>query len=251
MTQEALESILNNSDFTECINEAAPYRVKIIQDISPQMREVQDEFLQTMISANHKGVAKIMEKLKQDKKDAEAKEEYSRWKKSTMNLFRATLKTIHPNENQIPSIGMLYVAGSLLTYIGREDLITGNENYDVDNPLKFKKFEDINPFFADDNVKAKMQQIFADADEIQGELCQNADMIKKDIFQKLPASVKFDKDLNKKGLKEGHFQALVRHKAMGIIKDKDKYTKYISSQVENSNNNIDREEVILGKTEQM
>ena len=251
MTQEALESILNNSDFTECINEAAPYRVKIIQDISPQMREVQDEFLQTMISANHKGVAKIMERLKQDKKDAEAKEEYSRWKKSTMNLFRATLKTIHPNENQIPSIGMLYVAGSLLTYIDREDLITGNENYDKDNPLKFKKFEDTNPFFADDNVKAKMQQIFIDADEIQGELCKNADMIKKDIFQKLPASVKFDKDLNKKGLKEGHFQALVRHKAMGIIKDKDKYTKYISSQVENSNNNIDREEVILGKTEQM
>ena len=251
MTKEALESILNNSEFTECINEAAPYRVKIIQDISPQMREVQDEFLQTMISANHKGVAKIMERLKQDKKDAEAKEEYSRWKKSTMNLFRATLKTIHPNENQIPSIGMLYVAGSLLTYIGREDLITSNENYDVDNPLKFKKFEDMNPFFADDNVKAKMQQIFADADEIQGEMCQNADMIKKDIFQKLPASVKFDKDLNKKGLKEGHFQALVRHKAMGIIKDKDKYTKYISSQVENSNNNIDREEVILGKTEQM
>lgn len=251
MTQEALESILNNSDFTECINEAAPYRVKIIQDISPQMREVQDEFLQTMISANHKGVANIIERLKQDKKDEEAKDEYSKWKKSTMNLFRAALKTIHPNENQIPSIGMLYVAGSLLTYIGREDLITGNENYDADNPLKFKKFEDINPFFADDNVKAKMQQIFIDADEIQGELCKNADMIKKDIFQKLPASVKFDKDLNKKGLKEGHFQALVRHKAMGIIKDKDKYTKYISSQVENSNNNIDREEVILGKTEQM
>jgi hypothetical protein len=251
MTKEALESILNNSEFTECINEAAPYRVKIIQDISPQMREVQDEFLQTMISANHKGVAKIMERLKQDKKDEEAKDEYSKWKKSTMNLFRATLKTIHPNENQIPSIGMLYVAGSLLTYIGREDLITGNENYDKDNPLKFKKFEDINPFFNDDNVKAKMQQIFADADEIQGEMCKNADIIKKDIFQKLPASVKFDKDLNKKGLKEGHFQALVRHKAMGIIKDKDKYTKYISSQVENSNNNIDREEVILGKTEQM
>ena len=251
MTKEALESILNNSEFTECINEAAPYRVKIIQDISPQMREVQDEFLQTMISANHKGVAKIMERLKQDKKDEEAKDEYSRWKKSTMNLFRATLKTIHPNENQVPSIGMLYVAGSLLTYIGREDLITGNENYDKDNPLKFKKFEDINPFFNDDNVKAKMQQIFLDADEIQGELCTNADMIKKDIFQKLPASVKFDKDLNKKGLKEGHFQALVRHKAMGLIKDKDKYTKYISSQVENSNNNIDREEVILGKTEQM
>lgn len=251
MTKEALESIINNSEFTECINEAAPHRVKIIQDIGPQMREVQEEFLQTMIAADHKGVSKIVERLKADKKDAEAKEEYARWKKATMNLFRATLKTIHPNENQVPSIGMLYTAGSLLTYIGKEDLITGNENYDKDNPLKFKKFEEINHFFDDENVRGKMQQIFLDADDIQGQMCAENDMIKKDIYQKLPTSVRYDKDFNKKGLKEGNFQALVRTKAMGLIKDKDKYTKYVSSQVENSNNNIDREEVILGKTEQM
>lgn len=251
MTQEALDSIINNSEFTECINEAAPYRVKIIQDISPQMKEVQEDFLQTMIAADYKGVSKIMEKLKLDKKDPEAKEEYAKWKKNAMNLFRAALKVIHPNENQVPSIGMLYVAGSLLTYIGKEDLIVGNENYDKDNPLKFRKFEEMNPFFKDDNAKAKMQQIFLDADEVQGLMCEAADMIKKEVYQKLPISVKYDKELNKKGLKEGHFQALVRTKAMGMIKDKDKYTKYVSSQVENSNNNIDREEVILGKTEQM
>ena len=183
--------------------------------------------------------------------DQEAKEAYARWKKGTMNLFRATLKVIHPNENQVPGIGMLYVAGSLLEYIGKGDLITGNENYDKDNPLKFKKFEDIVPFFKDENARGKMQQIFLDADEIQGEMCTNADMIKKEIFMKLPTSVRYDKELNKKGLKEGHFQALVKHKAMGMVKDKDTYTKYIKSQVENTNNNIDREEVILGKTEQM
>ena len=249
MTQEALESIINNPDFNECINEAAPYRVKIIQDIGPQMKEVQEEFLQVMISANWGNVKLILEKLKEDKKDAEAKDDYARWKKKVMKVFRSTLKTIHPNENQVPSIGMLYVAGPMLTYIGKEDLIIGNENYDKDCPLKFKKLEDINSFFADDNVRGKMQQIFMDADEIQGEMCEAADAIKIDIFQKLPASVRYDKDVNKKGLKEGHFQALVRHKAMGVIKDKDKYTKYISGQVENSNNNIDREEVILGKTQ--
>ena len=251
MTKEALDSIINNSEFTECINEAAPYRVKIMQDIAPQMKEVQDEFLHTMIAADWKGVSKIIERLKQDKKDEDAKDAYSKWKKGVMNIFRATLKTIHPNENQIPSIGMLYTAGSMLTYIGKEDLIVGNENFDKDNPLKFKKLEDVNQSFNDENVRGKMQQIFMDADEIQGMMCENADMIKKDIFMKLPTSVRYDKELNKSGLKEGHFQALVKHKAMGMIKDKEKYTKYISSQVENTNNNIDREEVILGKTEQM
>lgn len=251
MTSEALESIINNSEFTECINEAAPYRVKIMTDIAPQMKEVQDEFLQTMIAADYKGVSKTMERLKADKSDQEAKEAYARWKKSTMNLFRATLKVIHPNEGQVPSIGMLYVAGSLLEYIGKGELVTSNENYDKDNPLKFKKFEDIVPFFNDENARGKMQQIFMDADEVQGLMCENADMIKKDIYMKLPTSVRYDKELNKKGLKEGHFQALVKHKAMGMVKDKDTFTKYIKNQVENTNNNIDREEVILGKTEQM
>lgn len=251
MTKEALDSIINNSEFTECINEAAPYRVKIMQDIAPQMKEVQDEFIQTMIAADWKGVSKTIERLKQDKKDEDAKDAYSKWKKGVMNIFRATLKTIHPNENQVPSIGMLYTAGSMLTYIGKEDLIVGNENFDKDNPLKFKKLEDINQSFNDENMRGKMQQIFMDADEIQGMMCENADIIKKDIFMKLPTSVRYDKEINKRGLKESHFQALVKHKAMGMIKDKEKYTKYISSQVENTNNNIDREEVILGKTEQM
>ena len=251
MTKEALESILNNPEFNECINGAAPHRVKIIQDITPQMREVQDDFLQTMIAADWLGIKATMEKLKKDKKDEVAREDYAKWKKKVMNLFRATLKTIHPNENQVPSIGMLYVAGSMLTYIGKDDLITGNENYDSNNPLKFKTLESMNKFFDDDNVRAKMKQIFLDADDVQTQMCENADAIKKDWFQKLPVTIRFDKDLNKKGLKESHFSALVRHKAMGLIKDKDKYTKYITAQIDNSDNNIDREEVIRGKTEQM
>ena len=47
MTKEALDSIINNSEFSKCINEAAPYRVKIMQDLTPQMKEVQNDFLQT------------------------------------------------------------------------------------------------------------------------------------------------------------------------------------------------------------
>lgn len=251
MTQEQLNEILLDNEFNECIDEAAPYRVKIIQDITPQMKEVQDAFLQLMIEANYKNVSDIMKKLEIDKKDPLAKDEYSKWKKQTMNLFRATLKTIHPNENQTPSIGMLYVAGSLLTYIGREDLINDNPNVDSNNSLSFKKFEDVNSFFMNNSVKDRMKQIFEDADDIQGMMCENSDKIKKDMFDRLPGHIRFDKDLNKGGIKQNQFCALVRHKAMGMIKDKDKYTKYISAQIDNSNNSIGRETVVLGKTKQM
>ena len=251
MTQEMLDSVLNNSEFTDCINEAAPYRVKIIKDITPQMKEVQEEFIRIMTEADYCGVKSVLDKLKLDKKDEDAKDRYAKWKKKAINLFRSTLKTIHPNENQVPSIGMLYVAGSMLEYIGKSDLITGNENVDPSSPLKFKKLEDTYSYFKDDDVRARMVQVFQDADEIQGEMCTNADMIKKDIYEKLPVAVRYDKDLNKHGLKQNHFGALVKHKAMGMIKDKETYTKYISSQVDNTNNNIDREEIVLGKTKQM
>lgn len=245
-----LDAVINNSEFTECIDEAAPYRVKIINDITPQMKEVQDAFLHLMVEADFNGVKKIMDKLKLDKKDEEAKDRYAKWKKKTMGLFRSTLKVIHPNENQVPSVGLLYVAGSMLEYIDRGDLIVGNENVDKDNPLKFKKLDDMYSFFKDKDVKARIVQIFQDADEVQGLMYENIDKIKKDIYEKLPVTVRFDKELNKHGLKQNHFCALVKHKAMGMIKDKETYTKYISNQVDNSNNNIDREEIVLGKTKQ-
>ena len=251
MTPDKLNDILTNTEFNECIDNAAPYRVKIIQDIGPQMKEIQDEYIKLMIEANWRDVSKIMEALKKDKKDPEAKAEYAEWRKNVMKLFRATLKTIHPNENQTPSIGMLYVAGSLLTYIDRSDLIYSNPNVDSNNNLTFKKLEDINSFFNDANIKARMQQIFIDADDVQGQMCDAADEIKKNIYEQLPTNIKFDKDLNKDGIKQNHFGTLVRHKAMGIIKDKEKYTKYISNQIDNTNIVIGREEIVLGKTKQM
>lgn len=251
MTREALDAILGNPEFNECIKEAVPHRVKIVQDIMPQMKEVQDAFLQNMVDADWNSVSEILARLKKDKKDETAKDDYARWKKKTMGIFKATLKVVHPNEGQVPGIGVLYSAGSMLKYIEREDLITGNENYDCSNPLNFRRLEDFNQAFDNDDMRAKMKQVFLDADEIQGDLCAANDAIKKEWFQKLPATIRYDKDTNKKGLKESNFAALVRNKAMGFLKDKDKYTKYINAQVENSHNNIDREEVVLGKTREM
>jgi len=251
MTKELLDSIVNDSAFASCIAEAAPHRVRIIKDLTPQMREVQDSYLELLKSIDYLNVTQIEERLKKDKKDETAKAEYNEWKKKVMKVFRATLKAIHPNENQNPSIGTLYVAGSMLEYIDRSDIILNNPNYDHSQPLKFKKLEDINAKFDNDDVRTRMKQLFQDADEIQGDICTNSDAIKYDIYDKLPASVKYDKKNNKHGLKSSNFGTLVKHKAMGVIKDKKKYTKYISSQIESTNNDIDRGEILLGTTKQM
>ena len=250
MTTEILNRIINDSEFTDCIADAAPYRVKIIQDIAPRMKELQKEYYDLMVDVDYDDVSHILAKLKLDKKDENAKLDLATWRKKIMDIFRATLKSIHPNENQVPSIGMIYKAGKMLNFIGRNDIVESVLE-DKNITINFKPLEEINQKFSNPDVKTKLTYIFQQADECQGEMCKNADMIKKDIYDRLPTSVMYNKDTNKKGLKPTHFGTLVRHKAMSIIKDADKYTKYISSQIDGTNANIDREEVILGKTKQM
>lgn len=250
MTTDELNAIINNSEFSDLIKEAAPFRVKIIKDYTPQMKEIQNEFLGLMVEANYKDVSNILAKLKLDKKDELAKIDYAAWKKDVMNVFKCTLKAIHPNEGQTPSIGIVYVAGKMLNYIGRNDIVDSTLA-DKNVSMNFKKLEDLYSFFAKDDTKKKMAQLFADADETQGLICNASDEIKKNCYDQLPPEVKYDSKGNKKGIKQANFCALVRHKAMSVIKDSDKYTKYISAQIDGINANIDREEVVLGKTKQM
>lgn len=250
LTKEQLNDILSNSEFSECINAAAPHRVRIIQDITPKMKELQSEFVVQMTNAGYNGIKDIQMKLKLDKKDTLAQAEMKEWKKGVMNLFRATLKAIHPNEGKSPSIGQIYVAGKLLNYIGRNDIVN-QVMQDKSISVNFKKLEDSYEYFANEDVRAVMTDIFSQADEVQGEMCKHADEIKITQYQLLPASVRYDSKTNKSGLKAGNFCTLVRHKAMGILKDSAKYTKYLNAQIESNNANVDREEIMIGKTEQM
>ena len=94
MTDELLETILNNSEFTDCINDAAPTQVKILQDYKPQMKELQARYLELMEEADYHGVSEIKQKLRLDKKDETAKIDYNSWKKKVMNEFKATLKAL-------------------------------------------------------------------------------------------------------------------------------------------------------------
>ena len=250
LTKETLDELINNSEYSDCIKDAAPHRVKIIEECTPKMKELQEDYLAEMIKADYKDVSRIMAKLKLDKKDLEAKAEYAKWKKNVMNEFRATLNCIHPNENQTPSVGMVYAAGKMLKYINRTDIIDAAFE-DKSIIVNFKSLEDTNAYFKSKDVRDVMIDIFQQADEVQGMICENADKIKYDYYEMLPAEVRYDSKTNKHGLKQANFCALVKHKAMGLIKDMDKYTKYINAQLENNNNNIDRECIMVATTKNM
>lgn len=252
MTEELLETILNNSDFTECINDAAPTQVKIIQDYKPQMKELQGRYLELMEEADYHGVSEIKQKLRLDKKDEVAKVDYNSWKKRVMNEFKATLKALEigSGADKVASVSTVYVAGRMLKYIGRSEIVS-NALGDRSTTVSFTDLESMSDYFKSDDVKAKVSEIFNQAEQCQQSITQAQNSIKFDAYEKLPSELIFDPKTNKSGLKATNFCALVRHKAMGMIKDADGYTKYISQQVDNTNANIDREEIVLGKTRQM
>ena len=251
-----INKLVNNAEFTECIEDAAPHRVKIIKEIGPEMKRVQQEFSDLMVEANWWDGKNLYNKYiterKKDKSSAAteaAKLNYNGWRKEVMKVFRVVLKCIHPNEEQTPSISMLYKAGSFLNYINRSDLILNNKNYDPETPLVFKNLEDINPNFKNLDIKRKMIDIFVEADEVQGEMCDNADMIKKHYYNKLPDEIRFDGKENKQGIKPCHFGRLVRHEAFKIIKDASKFKKYINTQSVNAEATVYRETIVKNKTE--
>ena len=250
MTSELLLKIVGDAKFTECINEAAPYRVKIIQDLQPQMKELQERYIELLEKADYRSVSNILTKLKLDKKDPDAKSEYKLWKRKCLIEFKLVLKTLDHEFDAVPSVSTVYAAGCILNYIGKQALVDQALS-DRNVVVTIASLESLNEKFADNDMKIQITEIFNQALECQKSIQTAQDSISIEIYEKLPPELIFDSKTNKSGLKSSNFNALVRHKAMGIIKSADQYTKYLTQQVNNTHANIDREEIMLGKTRQL
>ena len=250
MNAELLSNIIENTKFGECINEAAPYRVKIVQDLQPQMKELQERYIELLEKADYRSVSNILTKLKLDKKDQDAKSEYKNWKRRCLVEFKLVLKTLDHEFDAAPSVSTVYTAGSILKFIDKQALIDqalSDRNVVVTLP----SLETMNDKFADNDLKIQIKEIFNQALECQNRIQEAQDAISIEIYEKLPSELIFDSKTNKSGLKTSNFNALVRHKAVGILKSADQYTKYLSQQVNNTNANIDREEIMLEKTKKL
>lgn len=252
MTKEMLDKIVDDKEFSDCIADAVPLRVKVINDLQPEMKEIKEEYETAMMQADWLGVSNIMQKLKLDKKDENAKLELKEWKKKIGRTFKAALKCLIGFDEDKTYIGALYNAGKILTYIGRDDVVQKTVKSDDDyDGIKFKGLDQLNPAFAPDDVREKMKQLFKDAVDVQKRIDDCAAKIKVDIYERLPAAVRYDKDQNPSGLKSGNFGSLVKTKTVGVLKDKEKYTKYIEAQIKNSGDNRDREEIMTAKMERL
>jgi len=89
MTKELLEQLSTNQSLTEGIKDGVPFRLKIMTDLSDQMKEVQDAYIQVLIECNYEGIADLYAKQKNDPKNDAIKDEI----KGVVRLIDEVYKT--------------------------------------------------------------------------------------------------------------------------------------------------------------
>ena len=96
-----------------------------------------------------------------------------------------------------------------------------------------------------------MTDIFDQADEVQGQICQASDEIKIRIFGELPEHVRFDSKENKNGIKKGAFQKIVKAKAVKLEQTNEKAAKFKEYQVKGAEAQIIAKQIEAEKTKQV
>ena len=244
-----IDEAINSSEFTELIDKAAPYRVKIDTDYRREMKEVKDMFLTQMFKSDPK-LQLIVAKKKKDRSEDEI-EYYNTAIKSFNRKFNAVKKIIHPNKGDASEAAQKLVdriveVAEMLKYIGRDYITDAFKNVGI--KIDIPDLEDKNQYFAKNGTKDVVADIFDQADEVQGCICQASDEIKINIFNELPDNIKFDAKQNRRGIKPGGFQKLVKSKALILEGGEGKASKFKENFIRQTENFIVTKQIEAEKT---
>lgn len=247
-----IEQAVNSQEFTEKIDEAAPFRVKIDVDYRREMKEVKDLFIDEMARSDSKLQA-ILGKNKRDRAEDEIQYIRNAYKKSGKE-FQAVKKIIHPNKDGPEEAAQKLVdrvveVAKMLKYIGKDYVTAAFANAGIKIDIPDLAAE--NPYFAKEGKREIVADIFDQADEVQGQICQASDEIKIRIFGELPDHIRFDAKDNKNGIKKGAFQKIVKAKAIKLEKSGDKAAKFKEYQVKGAEAAIISKQIEAEKTKQV
>lgn len=247
-----IEQAVNSQEFTEKIDEAAPFRVKIDVDYRREMAEVKDLFVKEITKSDQK-LQTILAKNKKLREEEENEYVKVAYKKASKE-FQAVKKIIHPNKDGPEEAAQKLVdrvveVAKMLKYIGKDYITTAFANAGIKIDIPDLAVE--NPYFAKEGKQEIVADIFDQADEVQGRICQASDEIKIRIFDELPDFIKFDSKDNKNGIKKGAFQKIVKAKAIKIEKSGDKAAKFKEYQVKDAEAAIISKQIEAEKTKQV
>lgn len=244
-----VETALNSEELTNLINEAAPLKVKIKVDLAKDMRENCNDFLNETAKASPK-ISQIMGKKRKEQTDEE-KEILKNWTKIQKRKFKTVTKILAPRPNTDPLraiVEKLTEITQYARYIGNTDLEDRLANLGI--KLDVKNLEDESPYFADDDVREVIKDIFSQSKDVQTAINNANENIKGKIYEELDDSIKYSK-ANPSGIKSSQFSKLVGTKAVSIMKSEDQYTKYKESLLKKDSADIESREIILEKTRKL
>lgn len=237
--QAFIDQALESKEFTDLIDEAAPYRVKIDTDYRREMKEVRDMFMDQKIKSDSK-LKEIVAKSKKNRTPEEIEYANSAAKKANKE-FNAVKRIIHPNKGSSEEAAQKLVervveVAKLLKYIGRTDIEDAFAAAGIS--ITIPSLEDENPYFAQEGKPEIMADIFNQVDEVQGQICQAADKVKIDLYNELPENVRFDAKMNKKGIRASQFVKLAKTKAVALEKSMEQFDKFKESQIKKNENEL-------------
>lgn len=241
--QEALKS----ESFNQLIDDAAPIKVRIATDLAKDAREVFNQFADVAAKGNPKIAAIVAKK----KKSHEEKEVYKEWKKSLKHRFQTTKKMACPAGESDP-IGALAVKiiqiAQYLKYIGNDTFEDRLSEAGI--TLNMKTLEETDPYFADADVKTTVTDIFNQAFDIQGKVNKANEEISKSIYNQIDENLRYSKE-NPAGVKAAQFKKLVRTKAVALIVDDEKFTKFKEKLLAKDEADLISQKVVLEKNKQI
>lgn len=246
MDRKILESAVSSEEFTNLINEAAPLKVKIRTDLTSTMRTNCNDFLQEVAKSSPK-ISAIMNKKRKEQTDEE-KEELKKWTKIQKKKFKTVTKTLAPKPGTDPLkaiVEKLTEITQYAKYIGNSELETRLANLGI--KLEVTDLEKENPYFADNDVREIIKDIFSQAKDTQDSINKNNEQIKTKIYEELDETIRFSKD-NPSGIKASQFSKLVNTKATSMIVTDDQYAKYKESLLKKDSSDIESREIVLEKT---
>ena len=241
--EEIVKIALESKDFDNRIDEAVPHRIKINTDLRNEMRNVKERFVNLIIKADPE-IAKLVGTRV---KDEGAREKLKAAKRDAVEKFNIVKHIVHPNEGVKDPwrIKNIIQAFRILDFINSADSVKEELN---DNGISLTNNEPINqenPYF-DDNIRGELQAIVSDMDAVQGEICENADQIKKTIYDNIEEDIRKSKK-NKNGISKSQFQKIVLTKANKQIQDNAKFETFRDKIANNESHDITSKKIVAEK----
>lgn len=245
---DIVKEILENEDFNNSIEEAYPYQIKLNSDLRKNMKDVSTQYVEFMFKSNPE-MQEISKKKKKNRTEDE-QEKLKSFYKATRKRFGSIMRYSHPKNGKdpvAPLVEKLVDICQILKYLGKDDIEQRMRDMGLD--MHIPTLEETCPFYANEDNKELMIDIFKQADDVQTKVDDVNHTIDNQIYSTLDSNIIFDPAANPEGITKQQFRKLVKTRAKQV-ENPDKFDDFIEKQISKDEANLVSSQVVLEKQKQ-